>query len=476
MPIILTCDCGKKLKVNEDKIGKKVKCPGCQAILSVPAPAAVEEPVPLPKSSDPAKQDASDEPAAPRKSKPKPAPVENDSDPEEKPTPKSKKKAADVPKKKSSSKLFLLLGLAAVLLFAVCGGGGLALYYFDFFKGFSGTTMVITPRKDEVKTDKGKGADAVIEPRAQFNANFGKDPDEKSIGLLFLSADGKFVAFNNGKATAAQMWDIAGEPKKVSELPGNLLALSPDANRAVLSKKGQSFLVDAKSGADIAQFNITGRPWFASNSVLWDFRANYNPSKEKSKQHEIISVSYDAMTGKKDKEFNTLNKGKKPPLMSEKGEAHLVSDAGVVHVWDPSADKWLREITLKPEAGERVFLETLYTLSTDGSWLLTNAGVNTFDPVAFDLSTGAGVKIPKQGMFPRTPAFVPKRDILMINKSGGIKKDQLAAYDLKTNAVVATFGTVEPSISSAAISSDGGILVAGSPEGKVFIWDLKKLP
>jgi HlyD family secretion protein len=37
MPISLTCECGKQLKIKEELAGKRVKCPGCQEILMVPA-------------------------------------------------------------------------------------------------------------------------------------------------------------------------------------------------------------------------------------------------------------------------------------------------------------------------------------------------------------------------------------------------------------------------------------------------------
>jgi hypothetical protein len=33
MPLLVTCSCGKKLKVNDQLAGKKIKCPGCGAVL-----------------------------------------------------------------------------------------------------------------------------------------------------------------------------------------------------------------------------------------------------------------------------------------------------------------------------------------------------------------------------------------------------------------------------------------------------------
>jgi hypothetical protein len=50
MPMVVSCSCGKQLRVKDELAGKKVRCPGCQAILSVPAsaPAAAEPVAALP--------------------------------------------------------------------------------------------------------------------------------------------------------------------------------------------------------------------------------------------------------------------------------------------------------------------------------------------------------------------------------------------------------------------------------------------
>jgi phage FluMu protein Com len=44
MSINVVCDCGKTLKVKDDAAGKKIKCPACQTVLTVPAAGAAEEP------------------------------------------------------------------------------------------------------------------------------------------------------------------------------------------------------------------------------------------------------------------------------------------------------------------------------------------------------------------------------------------------------------------------------------------------
>jgi hypothetical protein len=44
MPITISCPCGKKLRVADEHAGKRVKCPACQAVSTVPAPESEPEP------------------------------------------------------------------------------------------------------------------------------------------------------------------------------------------------------------------------------------------------------------------------------------------------------------------------------------------------------------------------------------------------------------------------------------------------
>jgi hypothetical protein len=38
MPISLNCDCGRALRVKDELAGRRVRCPVCQAVLTVPEP------------------------------------------------------------------------------------------------------------------------------------------------------------------------------------------------------------------------------------------------------------------------------------------------------------------------------------------------------------------------------------------------------------------------------------------------------
>src|SRR5437762_140097 len=45
MPIVLTCDCGRRLRIKDELAGRKVRCPQCSGILLVAMPAAAPDPV-----------------------------------------------------------------------------------------------------------------------------------------------------------------------------------------------------------------------------------------------------------------------------------------------------------------------------------------------------------------------------------------------------------------------------------------------
>jgi hypothetical protein len=149
MPIMLTCTCGKKLKLPDESAGKKARCPGCKTVLSVAAATATAEPVPIPDQPEP--EPSEEQP--PRRNRPAtagkavaPAPVkrsdeQDDEQLDEEPEPRPKKKRPgrrdreDVedseasektgrPKKgRTVLKLVLLIGCGGFLFLLMAGGG-----------------------------------------------------------------------------------------------------------------------------------------------------------------------------------------------------------------------------------------------------------------------------------------------------------------------------------------------------------------
>jgi hypothetical protein len=74
VPIPITCDCGKRFRVKDESAGRKVRCPACKSVLTVPAPNNAEDEAldvllredappakPRPREPDLQDQDQSDE-------------------------------------------------------------------------------------------------------------------------------------------------------------------------------------------------------------------------------------------------------------------------------------------------------------------------------------------------------------------------------------------------------------------------------
>jgi hypothetical protein len=108
MPITIVCQCGKTLKVKEEMAGKRVKCPVCQATVTVPV---VDE----------------DETVAPIKAKAKSTSLPRADHDNEAPLPKKTKKKRE---QKSRTMLFVGLGAGVLLLSCCCLTTGVGVWFF----------------------------------------------------------------------------------------------------------------------------------------------------------------------------------------------------------------------------------------------------------------------------------------------------------------------------------------------------------
>ncbi len=142
MPIQVECSCGRALRVRDDLAGKKIRCPGCQGVMTVPAASDDEEEAvtaapPRPK-------------AAPAKTRPVRRPVDEDEDEQEQEeTPRGRRTP---PVRNKKSMLPWVAAIAAVVLIA----GGV-------------TAWLVWPKG----TDKPvrRGGDTVIRPNLTDAAN-----------------------------------------------------------------------------------------------------------------------------------------------------------------------------------------------------------------------------------------------------------------------------------------------------------------
>ncbi len=152
MPILLTCECGKKLRVNDESAGKRVRCPSCKAILQAPAKAPAETEAPPPKAKSrpaPVEDDRADDepPRKPVKSKsrdddeedrPRKAKSRDDEEDENDDRPRRRDNPRnDSPAKPSSGRLLVLLGVGVLLL----AGGSVAIWLLTRDDGGAGAKV-----------------------------------------------------------------------------------------------------------------------------------------------------------------------------------------------------------------------------------------------------------------------------------------------------------------------------------------------
>src|SRR5438876_521261 len=124
MPILFSCACGKKLKVADEKAGRKVRCPTCQEIVQVPKTAKVSSPAAAPpgaaiKAKPPSRPQPKDAVQPARARRPTEALEDTvDDDDEVRPRKSSQKKGGRARREAKSSPKGLYLAV---------GGGALAL-------------------------------------------------------------------------------------------------------------------------------------------------------------------------------------------------------------------------------------------------------------------------------------------------------------------------------------------------------------
>src|SRR5262249_2522120 len=82
MPVVTCPECTKKLNVPDTAVGKKAKCPGCNAVFagSAPAPAPAAAPLPLPPEPKKAAPPARPPDLKKGKQPPEPEPLPLDAD------------------------------------------------------------------------------------------------------------------------------------------------------------------------------------------------------------------------------------------------------------------------------------------------------------------------------------------------------------------------------------------------------------
>ncbi|MBN9118686.1 MAG: hypothetical protein J0I06_05940 [Planctomycetes bacterium] len=433
MPVRVSCTCGKHLQVPDAAAGKKVRCPACQAVLTVPAdaprpafgagntpkPVAAPNP-PRPKPLAPAEEkpakeamsldDDTEEPA-PKRPATKPAKAMSLDDEDDEPSPKRLTKRAarredseDEDRKKAPRKkrplwvTLLALGCGGFLLLTCVGGSLLGgfLYYLD-------------SQRDKVVgkwvVDEGAAENAALSPlHRAMQFEFDKKDMRCSMRALGIEFVGKWRVIRNRENDAILVLVDFDE------------ARGPDGQKVSIPGKEKSQ----------AAFEIT--PVDASHIDFVDV-------KERSARMRMKKVdAFDKSPGKAEAPVPDKPVAKKPD--------------------DPPGPKY--PLVLRGNSGPLTGL----TFTTDGSAVVT-AGDDGKVRV-FDATTGAvrttlsghtaeatGVFALPEGGFVTTGGSLPKDvgEVFLWGPTGGAPKQKLHTSKNRVYAIT------------------------GTPDGKLLVWD-----
>lgn len=330
----------------------------------------------------------------------------------------------------------------------------------------------------------------VLKPRARFTiapTEARKSDDGPGVSRLFLSADGKRLAVSiqdsRTGATSAEVWDIAGQPKRLSKHARAIDALSPEGMRVVRRcEAGTQEVAEAATGRRLADLPVVGNHVFFRNPTII---ISLNRSADWQKAHPLTVREFDAITGLALGSFVTSDDDRVnvAPLINQGYELALgVERANRFQVWDLLTRKSVRQFLMTPEPSPEKSQEIVswngFAVSPDGRWVAVRQG--SLPLQIHDGITGAIVATLPVGVNGFHSVFLPDRPIYLTPSNitradvTGTSVD-VVAYDIPRKSLVGVFrGHEKPGI-KVAVSADGTVLVTGDETGNVLLWNLAEL-
>ncbi len=312
---------------------------------------------------------------------------------------------------------------------------------------------------------------------------------EQGAVTLLLSEDGKRIAvassyFEAGKGNAwkVQIWDIAGKPKKLSEIPGRFESASPDLSRVLtFQDKKKTFAVFiADTGVEIAKVQGTPPFWLESKDFLW---AIPNEAAGRNDPQSIKYRKIDASTGAllKDYEAHTDLKGTFSGSVFPGKQIAYITEDYHLRFLDLETAMFTKNVRLEIDnIGTFSFASpSTYLITPDAKSLFTHGakGGNT-KVTRFDIDTGLISNSPSVFFLPNRGAPSPDGKLIFIQRNEvGVKFEQIAtlvAVDLGTGKETAKYMyTGQAFFGRAVFSQDNSTMAFATDDRRVFIWDLK---
>jgi WD40 repeat protein len=326
----------------------------------------------------------------------------------------------------------------------------------------------------------------VIDPAATIDPAFAPNVLQKAFGKppevmqLEFTADGRRLLVCSGQAAnGAQVWTVGGgPPTRVREWQTDWGVLSPDGRRIALVPAGKSeaIIAEVDSGSVIAPLHSSSvRAWLFSSPEL----LIYTPSNSGGGVKGTTRLaSVDGATGARRSEI-VLHEGttqmQRSGLFGDRKQVAVVHHKeDLIDIWDLTTGKRVRQV---PAAGPTPGLDW-YELfaSADGRRFASSRGKGL---LVWDGNLGQVVaQVPDQP-FVKAGAFIPGRELFVLPPAKPLRAgaaNDVAAFDLQSQAYVAAFAGLPGSVSTVAVSPDGKWLAAGDKSGQVRLWDLGQLP